>query len=169
MQQVYTAEIAKERQSIEAHPLDERQEMRVLLEQEGINAEDAETIADILWKHHNAFVTTMVQKELGIEPDPPGTPRGERCPVCGIFLPGRRYSLISLFFPAWRDRPSLFDFCNIARTVLYRASQSEICALALSEKRRTGAADWGRIWHWRVLPGNHVTPCFQSTILRAKV
>ncbi len=75
--QVYTAEIAKERQSIQAHPNDEQQEMRVLLEREGMDATDARTIATILWKHKKAFFTTMVQKELGIEPEPPGTPVGD--------------------------------------------------------------------------------------------
>ncbi len=64
--QVHMAEITKERQSIQAHPNDEQKEMSLLLEKEGMDTEDAKTIASLLWKHKNAFFTTMIQKELGI-------------------------------------------------------------------------------------------------------
>src|SRR5215472_15266954 len=45
--QVHTAEIAKERQSIQTYPNDERKEMSELLERDGMDTNDANTIASI--------------------------------------------------------------------------------------------------------------------------
>src|SRR5579862_2282442 len=42
--QVHAAEIAKERQSIQVYPNDEQKEMGLLLEREGIGANDAQTM-----------------------------------------------------------------------------------------------------------------------------
>jgi VIT1/CCC1 family predicted Fe2+/Mn2+ transporter len=75
--QVHDAEIAKERQEIQTSPGNEQEEMRLLLEREGMDTNDANTITSILWKHKKAFFTTMVQKELGIEPEPAGSPVGD--------------------------------------------------------------------------------------------
>ncbi len=96
--QVHTAEIAKERQSIQAYPNDEQQEMRFLLEKEGMDTTDAETITSILWKHKKAFFTTMVQKELGIEPEPPGTPVGDALFVGLSYLAAAVVPLLPYFF-----------------------------------------------------------------------
>jgi VIT1/CCC1 family predicted Fe2+/Mn2+ transporter len=97
-QQVYNAEIAKERQSIQAYPSDEQKEMRVLFEREGMDTNDADTVANILWKHKNAFFTTMVLKELGIEPEPPGTPVGDALFVGLSYLAAAAVPLFPYFF-----------------------------------------------------------------------
>ena len=96
--QVHTAEIAKERRSIQAHPKDEQKEMSFLLEREGMDPNDAQTIASILWKHKNAFFTTMVQKELGIEPEPSGTPVGDALFVGLSYLAAAGIPLFPYFF-----------------------------------------------------------------------
>jgi VIT1/CCC1 family predicted Fe2+/Mn2+ transporter len=96
--QVHGAEIAKERQSIQAHPQDEQQEMRFLLEREGMETNDANTIAGILWKHKQSFFTTMVQKELGIEPEPPGTPGKDALFVGCSYLVAASIPLFPYFF-----------------------------------------------------------------------
>jgi len=96
--QVHRAEIAKERQSIQAHPQDEQQEMRFLLEREGMATDDANTIAGILWKHKQSFFTTMVQKELGIEPEPPGTPGKDALFVGCSYLVAAGIPLFPYFF-----------------------------------------------------------------------
>lgn len=70
--QVHNAAIEKETQEIEEYPDDEKIEMRLLFEREGMPQSDAETIAGMLWKHKKSFVYTMVQKELGLEPEPAG-------------------------------------------------------------------------------------------------
>ncbi len=96
--QVHTAEIAKERQSIQAHPNDEQKEMSLLLEREGVNPNDAKTIASILWKHKQAFFTTMVQKELGLEPEPPGTPVRDALIVGFSYVAAASVPLCPYFF-----------------------------------------------------------------------
>jgi len=96
--QVHTAEIAKERQSIQAYPKDEQKEMSLLLEREGIDTDDADTIAGILWKHKSSFFTTMVQKELGIEPEPPGTPGKDALLVGFSYLIAAAIPLFPYFF-----------------------------------------------------------------------
>ena len=96
--QVYTAEITKERQSIQAHPNDEQQEMRFLLEREGMDTNDARMITTILWKHKQAFFTTMIQKELGIEPEPSGTPGGDALFVGLSYLAAASIPLFPYFF-----------------------------------------------------------------------
>jgi len=96
--QVHDAEIAKERQSIQTHPNDELKEMSELLERDGMDTNDANTIASILWKHKKAFFTTMVQKELGIEPEPPGTPGGDALFVGLSYLAAAGVPLFPYFF-----------------------------------------------------------------------
>src|SRR5579859_1780958 len=96
--QVQNAEMAKERQSIQAYPSDELKEMRVLLESEGIDTNDANTVAGILWKNKKAFFTTMVQKELGIEPEPSGTPVGDALFVGLSYLVAAGVPLFPYFF-----------------------------------------------------------------------
>ena len=70
--QVHNAEIMKEEKAIETYPEDEKIEMRLLFEREGMPKPDAASVADLLWKHKRSFINTMVQKELGLEPDPAG-------------------------------------------------------------------------------------------------
>lgn len=96
--QVHAAEIAKERRSIQAHPNDEQKEMSLLFEKEGMETNDAQIVASILWKHKNAFFTTMVQKELGIEPEPPGTPVGDALFVGLSYLMAAGVPLFPYFF-----------------------------------------------------------------------
>jgi len=71
--QVHTAAIAKEEREIEEYPDDEKEEMVLLFEREGMPQNDAESISNMLWKHKQSFVYTMVQKELGLEPEPAGS------------------------------------------------------------------------------------------------
>ena len=72
--QVHESEIEKERAAIEKYPEDEKQEMVMLFEKEGLETIDAKEIVDRLQKSKVAFENTMIQKELGLEPQPPGTP-----------------------------------------------------------------------------------------------
>ena len=96
--QVHDAEIAKERQAIQTYPKDEKKEMSLLLEREGMDTQDADTIADIMWKHKNSFFVTMVQKELGIEPEPPSTPIGDALFVGLSYLVAAGIPLFPYFF-----------------------------------------------------------------------
>ncbi len=69
-QQVHTAQILKEEKEIDEYPEDEKKEMSLLFEREGMPNADADTISNMLWKHKKSFIYTMVQKELGLEPEP---------------------------------------------------------------------------------------------------
>jgi len=70
--QVHHAEIQKEKHAIEKYPVGEKTEMVMLFEREGMPKADANEVADILWQHKKSFFYTMIQKELGLEPEPPG-------------------------------------------------------------------------------------------------
>lgn len=96
--QIHSAEIAKEKKAIETHPVEEKEEMVMLFEKEGINKKDANTISDILWRNPGSFVTTMIQKELGLEPEPPNTPIGDAFFVGLSYLAAAAIPLFPYFF-----------------------------------------------------------------------
>lgn len=72
--QVFQSEINHERAAIEKYPKEEKQELILLFESEGLNTKDAEIVVEKLFKNPKSFFNTMVQKELGIEPQPASTP-----------------------------------------------------------------------------------------------
>ncbi|HUC94752.1 MAG TPA: VIT1/CCC1 transporter family protein [Candidatus Saccharimonadales bacterium] len=72
-QQVHKSAIKKEEEEIEKFPEDEKVEMRLLFEREDMPKDSAQSVSDLLWNHKKSFVYTMVQKELGLEPEPSGS------------------------------------------------------------------------------------------------
>lgn len=72
-EQVFASEIKNEKAAIANYPDEEKAEMVLLLEKEGLSKQDAQVITDRLAKSPQAFSNTMIQKELGIEPEPPGS------------------------------------------------------------------------------------------------
>jgi VIT1/CCC1 family predicted Fe2+/Mn2+ transporter len=68
--QVQIAEINKEKEGLETDAEYEFHEMVVLLEDEGVNPEDAVVIAERLARNPHAYVKTMVEKELGLSLEP---------------------------------------------------------------------------------------------------
>ena len=70
--QVHKAAIKKEEEEIDMYPEDEKEEMELLFRREGVKSSDASSIVDVLYKNKKSFITTMIQKELGLEPDPAG-------------------------------------------------------------------------------------------------
>lgn len=71
--QVHDSEIRAEKRAIEKYPREEKQEMVLLLEREGLKTKDAKEITKRLFKSKKAFTNTMIQKELGLEPEPLST------------------------------------------------------------------------------------------------
>lgn len=96
--QVHDAEIAKERGAIQKYPKDEKREMGLLFEREGVEQKDAQTLGDILWKYKNSFFTTMVQKELGLDLEPSGTPVGDAVMVGFSYIIAALVPLFPYFF-----------------------------------------------------------------------
>ncbi len=68
--QVQLAEVQDELDEIANDPEYEHLEMVILLENEGIRPEDAQTIMHVLRRHPEAFAKTMIEKELGLEMEP---------------------------------------------------------------------------------------------------
>ncbi len=96
--QVQQAEISDERRSIRENPVYELQEMVLLLEHEGIRPADALVIAERLQTSSRAFSTTMVQKELGIDPEPKTVRIGEGVTIGISYLAGSIIPLMPYFF-----------------------------------------------------------------------
>lgn len=92
--QVQRSAMASERRAIKKYPSDEKEEMALLLKREGVGKADAQAIADRLWAHQPSFYKTMVEKELGLDPDQPSTAGGS----AGII--GVSYLLAALV-PLW--------------------------------------------------------------------
>ncbi len=96
--QVHNAEIARERDAIRNYPKEEKEEMSLLFKREGMGSEDANTIANIMWNYKESFSITMIQKELGIEPDPHKTPVGDAFIVGLSYLIAAGIPLFPYFF-----------------------------------------------------------------------
>ncbi|HEX6543665.1 MAG TPA: VIT1/CCC1 transporter family protein [Ktedonobacterales bacterium] len=96
--QVQRTEVIKELREIRDNPAFELDEMARLLKHEGVSAEDAQTMADLLAKYPNAYHKTMVEKELGLQIDP-DTVRVPQAVTMGVsYIIGSIFPLIAYFF-----------------------------------------------------------------------
>ena len=96
--QVHDAEIDREKKAIKTYPKEEKEEMVLLFEREGVTREDSKKLSDILAKHPNSFTVTMVQKELGLDPEPSGTPTEDALMVGLSYLIAAIIPLFPYFF-----------------------------------------------------------------------
>lgn len=96
--QVHDAEIRKEQEAIEKYPKEEKEEVALLFAKEGVSKNDSETIANILSRYKNSFFTTMIQKELGIDPAPFRTPVGDALLIGLSYLCAAIIPLFPYFF-----------------------------------------------------------------------
>jgi VIT1/CCC1 family predicted Fe2+/Mn2+ transporter len=72
--QVHDSEIKKEKHAIEKFPEDEKKELVMLYMNQGLEEVDAKVIVERLFKSKTAFTNTHIREELGLDPDPVGTP-----------------------------------------------------------------------------------------------
>lgn len=96
--QVQVAAIEAEKAAIERHPEEEEQEMVLLLEREGVPKEEATTMARRMFQYQTLFTNTMVQKELGLDPEPPDTPLEDALYVGLSYLGAAIIPLFPYFF-----------------------------------------------------------------------
>ena len=96
--QVHLNELRKEKEAMEKYPEDEKEEMVLLYKQEGLEDKDARDLVNILVKSKTAYFNTMVQKELGIDPHPPGTPAKDAVFVGVSYLLSAMVPLFPYFF-----------------------------------------------------------------------
>ncbi|MGI8587037.1 MAG: VIT1/CCC1 transporter family protein [Chloroflexia bacterium] len=96
--QVQLAEVENEIRLIRANPEYEYNELIVILESEGVGAEDARVIADRLRNYQPAFEKMMVEKELGLTMEP-DTVRFADSFIMGLsYMAASIVPLISYFF-----------------------------------------------------------------------
>jgi len=96
--QVQQSEIEKERQEIERDPEFEKAEMRALLENEGMSAEDATQVTETFARYPDSYHKTMVEKELGLQVDPQTVKTPEALTMSASYLVGSFFPLIAYFF-----------------------------------------------------------------------
>src|SRR5215472_4394519 len=96
--QVQRSEIEKERQEIERDPEFEKAEMRALLENEGMSAEDAAQVTETFARYPDSYHKTMVEKELGLQMDPQTVKTPEALTMSASYLVGSFFPLIAYFF-----------------------------------------------------------------------
>lgn len=96
--QVHKSEIAREKNEIETNLEHEKSEMIALFEHEGLPKENALAIVNNMIISPGSFFTTMVQKELGLDPDPFGTPLRDAFFVGLSYLINAAIPLLPYFF-----------------------------------------------------------------------
>lgn len=96
--QVHDAEIKKEIKEIKDNLPYEKEEMSILFEKEGVVREDALKLTEILSKHNNSFTITMIQKELGLDPEPAGSAIRDAVFVGASYLFAAFIPLLPYFF-----------------------------------------------------------------------
>ena len=96
--QVYDTEIKKETKHILRHPDAEKEELTLILKKEGMSTSDSKNVANILARNSNAFTKIMINLELGIDPDPTGTPTGDALFVGASYLISAAIPLLPYFF-----------------------------------------------------------------------
>ncbi len=96
--QVHSAEIQKEKEAIAKYPKEEKEEMALLFEREGVTKKDALRLAEILNNHKSSFTTTMIQKELGLDPEPVGSASQDAISIALSYLIAAMVPLFPYFF-----------------------------------------------------------------------
>jgi predicted membrane protein (TIGR00267 family) len=92
--QLFRAEIADEEAELDDHPDVERRELEVLLQEEGLDGEDARIAADVIARSRLALIKTKVEKELGL-------PYGEQETAIGdALVVGASYAVAAVI-PLW--------------------------------------------------------------------
>jgi len=83
---LYRGAIADELAEMEDHPEVERLELQYLLEEEGIPADDARAVSEILARHPHSHVRMTVEKELGLAFGEHRTAVGDALVVGAMFI-----------------------------------------------------------------------------------
>ncbi len=92
--QLFKSEIAAEQAELVDHPELEREELALLLREEGLSEENARVASERIATSANALLKTMVEKELGLPSSGVETARGDAAVV------GASYAVAALI-PLW--------------------------------------------------------------------
>jgi vacuolar iron transporter family protein len=84
----YLSEKAREQAEIMVIPEDEKEEVREVLQNFGLTAEEAEPIVGALSQRPQAWVDFMMRFELGLEKPDPGRARSSGLTIAGAYIAG---------------------------------------------------------------------------------
>ena len=105
--QLHVAEVGKEMEEMRRAPTFELREMAQLFQAEGVDAEDAGTLAGLLSKYPRSYAKTMVEKELGIPIEPQTVRIPEALTIGASYVVASLFPLVSYFFlPIARALPA---------------------------------------------------------------
>ena len=97
---VYLAEIEKEAKELEENPAEELAELVFIFHQQGLNYRQAREMADHISSDKDLWLRTLVEKELGINPDLLQSPVKDGLTMAGAFIAGAAVPLIPYLLAA---------------------------------------------------------------------
>ena len=97
---VYWAEIEKEAKELEENPAEELAELVFIFHQQGLNYRQAREMADHISSDKDLWLRTLVEKELGINPDLLQSPVKDGLTMAGAFIAGAAVPLIPYLLAA---------------------------------------------------------------------
>jgi VIT1/CCC1 family predicted Fe2+/Mn2+ transporter len=125
---LFAREIADERRELADHPEVEQRELEILLQEEGLDDEDARTAAALISRSDLAHLKTKVEKELGL-------PYGEKETALGdALVVGGMYALAAAI-PLW---PYFFWSVATALPISLAATALALFGLGVTKGRVTG-------------------------------
>ena len=94
---LYKAEIAKEAKELEENPAEEMAELVFLYHQQGLTYSQAKTMAEHIASDKDLWLRTLVEKELGINPDVLQSPIKDGFTMATAFIMGAIIPIIPYF------------------------------------------------------------------------
>ena len=154
-QDVQRAEIEKEAAELAEHPAEELAELVVLYQREGLSFEEARGVAEHIAADKDLWLTTMVEKELGLSYEETVNPIKDALAMGAAFIAGAIVPVLPYFFTEG----------SLAITASVAATLTGLFVLGIGKGRNrqavTGAAGFGsavhrgRVRRRRVRPGPH--------------
>jgi VIT1/CCC1 family predicted Fe2+/Mn2+ transporter/rubrerythrin len=95
---VFTAEIEKEAKELEENPAEEMAELVFLYHQQGMNYHEAREMAEHIASDKDLWLRTLVEKELGIDPDLASNPIKDALTMGAAFIIGAIIPIMPYFF-----------------------------------------------------------------------
>ena len=97
---VYWAEIEKEARELEENPAEELAELVFIYHQQGLSYRQAREMADHISSDKDLWLRTLVEKELGINPDLLQSPVKDGLTMAGAFIAGAAVPLVPYLLAA---------------------------------------------------------------------
>ncbi len=95
---MFTAEIEKEAKELEENPAEEMAELVFLYHQQGMNYHEAREMAEHIASDRDLWLRTLVEKELGIDPDMVSNPIKDALTMGTAFIIGAIIPIMPYFF-----------------------------------------------------------------------